>query len=104
MDKMLVMENQADQNREELNDLQQDTSAFLKRRLILWAVRWTIGFAIIGVVVYFNPQWSWLWWAGVGFAALTPLIALISQWLIRRLVRRTEKALAELEDAMGELD
>ena len=94
------MDNRPGRRRDELEVLQQDMTAFFKRGIVLWAVRWTIGFAIIGVVVSFNPQWRWLWWVGIGFAALTPFMTLVSREILRRQVRRTEKALADLESAM----
>jgi hypothetical protein len=47
-----------------LRTLEGETANFFRRRLVLWAVRWVIGFAIIAVVVHFQPDWFWLWWVG----------------------------------------
>lgn len=85
---------------EELQSLRSDWSAFSRRRLVLWGVRWTIGFAIIGVVVYSNPEWSWLWWFGLGFALLTPITASIGQRIVSRKLREAEKSLAALEETI----
>lgn len=98
------MENEIARDREEVHDLQRNMSVFGKRQMIRWAVRWVIGFSLIGLVVYFQPRWSWLWWVGMGFATLTPIVTLTSQWLVGRQVRRVEKALAELEDAAHEAE
>jgi hypothetical protein len=45
----------------DLDHIRSDTTSFLKQRLVMWAVRWCIGFAIIWVVVSFWPNLDWLW-------------------------------------------
>ena len=47
-----------------LNTVAVNFTQSVSRRLILWAVRWIIGFGVIALVVYFQPAWSWLWRVG----------------------------------------
>lgn len=88
------------QHREELQSLRRGWSAFTIRRLALWLLRWTIGFALIGLVTALLPGLSWLWWLGIGFALLTPLTAVVGQRLVSRKIRDTEAVLANLEEAL----
>ncbi len=92
------------ENREELRSLRRGWSGFSCRRVVLWLIRWTIGFAFIGLFAALFPGMSWLWWVGIGFAMLTPVTAMASQWLVSRKLRQVESALAELQEAMGELE
>ena len=91
-------------NREEFQSLRRGWSAFTYRRLVLWLIRWTIGFALIGLFAALYPELSWLWWVGIGVAMLAPVTALASQWLVSQKLRQAESALAELEEAMDELE
>lgn len=96
------MDNLIDRDRKKLQAVQGHWSAFSARRLALWAIRWATGIAIMGTVVFFNPEWSWLYQAGASLAALTLVTAMVSQWIIRAKVRGAEKALAEPEKALRE--
>lgn len=87
-----------------LRALEGETAEYFRWRLIFWAVRWAIGFGIIAVVVHFRPDWSWLWWFGAGAAAITPVSALVMGWPLKRRIRRTDRALTELETALGEAE
>jgi hypothetical protein len=90
--------------RQELQSLRQEWPGFSRRRLVLWLIRWTTGFAVIGIIVFFNPEWSWLWWAGLGFAALTPAATLTGQWFLSRKIRDSEVPLLELEETIRKLE
>ena len=98
------MDRDFSENGEELRSLRRGWSAFSYRRLVLWLIRWTIGFALIALVAALYPEVSWLWWVGIGFAMLTPVMAMASQWFPSRKLRQVGSALAELEKAIGELE
>lgn len=98
------MDRDFSENREELQSLRRGWSAFAGRRLVLWLIRWTIGFTLIGLVAALCPEMSWLWWVGIGFAILTPFTAMACQWLVSRKIREAETALADLEETMPELE
>ena len=76
----------------------------VKRALILWIVRWVIGFLLIWFITGVSGGLGWLWWVGIGFAMLIPVTAMASQWFVSRKLRQAESALAELEEAIGELE
>lgn len=69
----------------------------LRRRLALWAVRWTIGFAAIAVTLHFRPSMTWLWWAGGGVAVLSLLVLIGSNALIQRRMDTARTRIAEYE-------
>lgn len=89
-----------DANLAELERLDASSRAFLKRRLIMWAIRWAAGFATIGIVVSRNPDWSWLWWVGAAFATLTPTMALVTHFILNRKSRQAREGLSELESGL----
>lgn len=90
--------------REAVAAIERDWRGFRGRRMVLWAVRWTIGLAVIAAVVHFQPEWGWLWWAGLGFAALTPLSAAAAHWFVGRKLRQAEASIMELEAALAGLE
>jgi hypothetical protein len=87
-----------------LRALEADTAGFLRRRLAFWAVRWTLGFAVIAVVVYFRPDWRGLWWAGICVAAIMPAIVLAAERLLKSRVRRLHRKLRDIEAALRDAD
>lgn len=52
----------------DLEQLRETLASFGKRRLFLWCVRWILGFAAIGLIVYFWPALTWLFWVGAAIA------------------------------------
>ena len=90
--------------RRETTEIRQGWSLFLRQRLSRWALRWTIGFAGILVVTFYFPDFTWLWWAGVGLAVLSLASMLIGQWLIARKLARSDAACDELEATLEELE
>lgn len=99
-----TIEGGIEDSREELRSLKESSDSFLTRRIVLWVIRWIIGFAIIGIVVYFKPGWSWLWWVGLGFAVITPISALLSKIFLDRKLRQVQSTLAELERSIDDAD
>lgn len=89
-----ILEDEARQ----LHALQQDSEAFFKRRLILWGLRWAIGFAVIWAVVAYQPAWSWLWWAGAGVAALSLITILVGRVLLNRRLARSRAVMTRSDD------
>ena len=79
-------------------------SAFLRRRLLLWALRWLIGFSGIFLVTHFYPGLAWLWWAGAGLALLSLCWLFAAQRLLARKFARAEAAGDELEAALHDLE
>ncbi len=93
---------------QQLDVLQQHSEGFLKRRVTLWGIRWTIGFAVIWAVVAYEPAWAWLWWVGAALAALSLTMILVGRALLKRKFDQTRATLeggtaAEpAEDARGQ--
>jgi uncharacterized membrane protein len=82
-------------DRSDLNEMREVLTASIKRRLLMWVVRWTLGFAAIAVTVYFRPGLSWLFLAGAGVAAAS-LIVMLSMYAFAR--RRLEVGRQRLDD------
>ncbi len=88
----------------EFDQLRADSATFIKQRLIIWAIRWTIGFALIFVIVAYWPSLSWLWWAG-GIVALASLVFLLAgQWFIGSRIDRTTDRVRKAEAEIREIE
>ena len=85
-------------------EVRQGWTAFLRERLLRWALRWTIGFAGIYLVTVFYPDFAWLWWAGAGLALLSLSLLLGGQLLILRKLARSESAGDNLEATLKDLE
>ena len=107
-----VMPSQQDSDYErEFADLQHEMNAeaaswnvFVRTRLIMWFIRWVIGFVIIGVICYFRPDWSWLWWTGIAVALLSLAFQLTMNAIMQRKLRQTRKTLARAGALIGDGD
>lgn len=69
----------------------------VRRRLLLWVLRWSAGFALIAVIVYLRPGLAWLWWAGAGLAGLSLAVTLSMHVLVSRRVATAQQRIAEYE-------
>lgn len=69
----------------------------VKRRLALWAIRWTIGFVAIGIAVYLEPTLAWLLWAGAGLAGASLIVTLTVHGIMRRRLGIAEYRIDENE-------
>ncbi len=78
---------------DQLDEMRGETRAFLKQRLLFWALRWTIGFFGIWVILQFYPELTWLWWAGL-VIALVSLAAILGSFLFleKKMKKVEEKA------------
>jgi len=86
--------NQLDQ----LDLMRGQTRAFLKQRLLFWALRWTIGFIGIWVILKFYPELTWLWWAGL-IVALISLFAILGSFLfLEKKMKNTSDTAKTLSD------
>lgn len=81
-----------------LNGLREAIGVSVKRRLVLWAVHWTLGFAAIGLITHLRPGLDWLWWAGGLLALISLAITLGLYWSARRRID-TERLAREAERA-----
>ena len=82
-------------DRSELDEMREALAGSVKRRLVLWAVRWALGFSAIAVAVYFYPRLTWLFWAGAG-VAIAFLAVTLSIYAFAR--RRLDLAKRRLDD------
>lgn len=73
--------------------------ASLGRRVLFWCMRWLIGFGIIAAVVANKPEWSWLWWVGVGVAGVSLLVLVVSNFVLQRKISTAKEG---VKDAMQE--
>lgn len=78
----------------EADALDRETTDSFRRRLVAWAIRWTIGFALIALVTRSKPNLSWLWRAGAGVALLSLIVNLVGNRLVQerlaQIRRKTE--------------
>lgn len=69
----------------------------VKRALILWVIRWVIGFLLIWFITGVSGGLSWLWWVGV-IGAIGSLVATMA------LKRRMSRKLDRLNEAFDDLE
>lgn len=76
----------------ELDDIRNTIASTLRRGLVLWAVRWSIGFALVGLVVWLYPDLDWLWIAALIVALLSLSIMVFTGVLFRRRLGQADAA------------
>lgn len=81
----------------ELGNLEHSWKNLVAYKLRMWAIRWVIGFALIGAITYFYPGLWWLWWAGLGVALVSLAVILAIALSARRRFTATRKSLIEIE-------
>lgn len=91
-------------DRSELDALRAGTTTFMRQRLVMWALRWIIGFALIAVIVWYHPDYSWLWWVGAIVALLSLAILLIGQRVLARKFDQTDHRIDKAESEIRSLD
>lgn len=89
---------------EQLKNYEEGHTRETRKRLLLWAIRWAIGFGLIAIAVYFNPDWSWLWWVGAAVAALSLALIVVSSLFLKRKLARTTQKMSELEERIQDID
>lgn len=95
---------EGDDFHEELDDIRQEAGRFLGRRMLLWLVRWIIGFGAIAAIVHYQPRLQWLWWVGVGVALVTPLLSWLTRMSIDRQLTQADEKFRELRDTLEDID
>jgi len=69
-----------------LEQIERETSAFVKRLVVRWAIRWAVAFAIIFALTRMVDWLDWLWWIAVPIAVLTLGVPLLfRRFLMKRL-------------------
>lgn len=84
----------------ELSEAVEGYRSSLGKRVLFWCIRWLIGFGIIAVVVANKPEWSWLWWVGVGVAGMSLLVLLVSHVVLQRKIASVKSTVDEVHTAL----
>lgn len=88
----------------ELEALTTEFFPSLKRAIVLWLLRWIIGFGVIAFVVTLWPSFAWLWWAGAAVAGLSLFSMLFMRAVLRRKTATVHQRLGELDRMVEELE
>lgn len=71
-----------------LEQIERETSAFMKRLALRWAIRWALVFAVIFVLTRLVDWLDWLWWFAVPMAVLSLAVPLLfRRVLMKRLAK-----------------
>ena len=89
---------------EELPAMQRGFADLIKRSLILWAIRWTLGFLIIWAVTAWSGRFEWLWTAGLIVAAISLVTTLGAHFFMQRKFASVEQSRQRLEAELADLD
>lgn len=87
---------QARATRAEADKLAERFDQDVRRALILWLIRWIVGFLLIWFVTAVSGGLGWLWWVGI-IAAVASLIATLA---IKRTMSRRFDSLNESFDEL----
>lgn len=101
------MNNSHTNSSEQIAELEAHAAGFapsLKRGLIMWAIRWLIGFGLIALAVKIWPSITWLWWVGAAVAGVSLLSMLVMQWVLQRKAISIRKQLGELDRIVEDLE
>lgn len=88
----------------QLDALQNESESFLKRRVTLWGIRWSIGFALIWAVVSYQPAWNWLWWVGAALAVLSLGSIFLGRIILKRKFEQVRSSAEEVRATAEELE
>jgi ABC-type transport system involved in Fe-S cluster assembly fused permease/ATPase subunit len=80
---------------DELDEIEFSWNNFIKRRLILWLIRQALSFTIVGVITYFKPSWSWLWWVAIAIAVISLITMLIANYWFQGKIRNMDQRFAD---------
>src|SRR5688572_27905581 len=80
-----------------LDEMREALTGSIKRRLLLWVARWTLGFAAIAEVEHFYPLLNQLYSAGAGVAAVSLIVMLSIYALAQMRLDHGKRRLDELE-------
>jgi len=103
-DEELDIEEEFSFSREPLDFARQDLDTSLKKRLIMWAIRWIIGFVIIWLITAYYPQASWLWLVGIVTASAFLVFVLAGSWMLKRRFEMAETRISRAEQEIRELE
>ncbi len=92
-----------DSNRDVLTALDAVMFSETRRGLIVWTMRWTIGFTIIWATTAWTGRFDWLWWAGAAVAATSLAWTAWLRLVVARKITRLNHKLDELDDILAEL-
>ena len=88
----------------DLEDLREALTSSVRHRLILWAIRWILGFAAIALVVYFWPTLTWLFWVGAAVAVTSLVVMLSIQVIALRRIDAGKHRIQEYEKLAREAE
>lgn len=74
-----------------------DYERMIARRLLLWVIRWIIGFALIWAVTAWTGRFGWLWLAGFIVAILSLMVTLGAQAFVSRRLGKADHRFAETQ-------
>ena len=81
-----------------------NVSALVTRAVIMWAIRWTIGFALIWAITAWTGRFGWLWTAGIVVAGLSLAITVAFQIFFARKLRETHAQLDRMNQALDDYE
>jgi Flp pilus assembly protein TadB len=69
----------------------------LRKQMLMWLIRWTIGFAIIAIIYSYQPGWTWLWWSGIAIATVSLVFNVVLGMMMHRHFRRARQQFKEAD-------
>ena len=56
---------------------------FIRRNLVAWTIRWSIGFSLLGWFTYYNPVMKWIWVPAILVAVFSFLLLFLIYFTMR---------------------
>lgn len=57
--------------------IQKELNVFFKRRLVFWAMRWSIIFLLVALIVNAYSKIYWLWWVAIAAAGVSLITSIM---------------------------
>lgn len=83
-----------------LRDIKSITDNTFKRNLVMWFIRWCIGFAIVGIITSRYDGFGWLWYVAIPVALFSLLFNLGVMQLLSRKISRAGDAQEALQSQL----
>lgn len=86
--------------RGDMDALEHRFADVVRGRIVMWAIRWTIGFGIVWAVTSWTGQYYWLWIAGAVVAVISLAINVGFLWFMNQQFSQTADRVTDLENAL----
>ncbi|WP_164117537.1 hypothetical protein [Sphingorhabdus sp. Alg239-R122] len=87
-----------EENERQLDHESLELGTSLRHRLVFWAIRWALAFAVIGLATHYSGKFQWLWPVAAIIAAISLLFLIITNYVVQKKIKRAQRSLQDLAE------